>query len=62
MIGSSNDKTNFPHKLLLTNTEVSKSRKAFGNGSSDNIKCSINRLSKMILLEGSIFERLPSGM
>ena len=26
LIGNSNDETNFPHKLLLTNTEVSKIR------------------------------------
>ena len=36
--GDSNDENNFPHKLLLTNTEVSKPRKAFANGSSANIK------------------------
>ena len=29
LIESSNDKTNFPHKLSLTNTQVSKIRKAF---------------------------------
>ena len=34
----SNDEDNFPHKLLLTNKEVSKLRKAFANGSSANIK------------------------
>ena len=27
LIGSSNDETNFPHKLLLTDTQVSKIRK-----------------------------------
>ena len=48
LIGSSNDKTNFPHKLLLTNTEVSKNHKAFANGSSANIKFSKTQLSKMI--------------
>ena len=31
LIRNSNDKTNFPHKLLLTDTQVSKIRKAFGN-------------------------------
>ena len=35
LIGSSNDKTNFPHKLLLTDTKI---LKAFANGSSANIK------------------------
>ena len=29
LIGNSNDATNFPYKLLLTNTKVSKIRKAF---------------------------------
>ena len=37
-VGDSNDENNFPHKLLLTNTQVSKSRKAFANDSSANIK------------------------
>ena len=31
--GDSNDKNNFPHKLLLNNTQVSKFRKAFANKS-----------------------------
>ena len=30
-IGSSNNKTNFPRKLLLTDTQVSKIRKTFAN-------------------------------
>ena len=28
VVGDSNDENNFPHKLLLTNTQVSKLRKA----------------------------------
>ena len=32
LIRRSNDETKFPHKLLLTNTKVSKIRKAFPNG------------------------------
>ena len=36
--GDSNDENNFPHKLLLTNTQVSSFRKAFINNSSANIK------------------------
>ena len=36
LIGNSNDETSFQHKL--TNTQVSKIRKAFANGSSANIK------------------------
>ena len=38
LIGSSNDEINFPPELLLTNTHVSKIRKAFANGSLANIK------------------------
>ena len=33
-----NDENNFPHKLLLTNTQVSKFCKAFANNSLANIK------------------------
>ena len=40
LIENSNDETNFPHKLLLTDKLVSKIRKAFANGSSANIKFS----------------------
>ena len=36
LIGNSNDETNFPHKLLLTDTQVSKISKAFANCSSAN--------------------------
>ena len=48
MIGGSNDKTNFPHELLLTNRQVSSIRKAFANNSSVDIKFSEAQLSKMI--------------
>ena len=37
VVGDSNDETNFPHKLLLTDTQVSKICKAFANGLSVNI-------------------------
>ena len=47
-----NDETNFPHKLLLTDTQVSKIRKAFANGSSANIKFSKIQMSNMIQLGG----------
>ena len=40
MIGDSNDETNFPHKLLLTNRQVLNIRKAFSNNSSVDIKFS----------------------
>ena len=46
-VGDSNDENNFLHKLLLTNTQVSKLRKPFGNNSSANIKLSKNELHKI---------------
>ena len=48
LIRNSNDKTNFPHKLLLTDTQVSKVRKVFTNGPSANMKFSKTQLPKMI--------------
>ena len=48
MIGDSNDQTNFPHELLLTDRQVSSIRKAFANNSSVDIKFSKAQLSKMI--------------
>ena len=39
-VGDSNDENNFPHKLLLTLTQVSNLHKAFANGSLANIKLS----------------------
>ena len=39
-VGDSNDEYNFPHKLLLTNTQVSKLHKAFASGSSADTKLS----------------------
>ena len=54
-VGDSNDEANFPHKLLLTNTQVSKIRKAFVNGLTVNIKFSATQLSKMTQLGGFLF-------
>ena len=48
MVGNSDDETNFPHKLLLTNRQVSNLRKAFANHLSADIKLSKTQLSKMI--------------
>ena len=48
MIGDSNDKGNFPHELLLTDSQVSSVRKAFANNPSVDIKFSKPQLSKMI--------------
>ena len=44
----SDDETNFPHKLLLTNRQVANLRKAFANYLSTDIKLSKTQLSKMI--------------
>ena len=46
MIGD--NEANFPHQLLLINTQVSNLRKAFANNSSANIKLLKTQLSKMI--------------
>ena len=45
MIGDSNDKTNFLHKLLLTDRQVSKLRKAFVHVPSARIKLSKTHIS-----------------
>ena len=45
--GNSNNENNFPQKLLLTNTQVSKLLKAFEDGSSVNIKLSKPQLHKI---------------
>ena len=46
--GDYKDENNFAHKLLLTNTQVSKLRKAFANNSSANIKLSKTQLHKIL--------------
>ena len=46
MIGD--NENNFPHKLLLTNRQVSNLRKAFANHLSADIKLSKTQLSRMI--------------
>ena len=48
MVGNSNDNTNFPHELLLTNRQVANILKAFANHSSIDIKLSKTQLSKMM--------------
>ena len=47
VVGHSNDENNFPHKLLLTNTQVLKLREAFANGSSAHIKLSKTQVHKI---------------
>ena len=48
MVCNSNDNTNFPHELLLTNRQVANIRKAFAKNTSTDIKLSKTQLSKMI--------------
>ena len=55
MIGD--NETNFPHKLLLTERQVSNLRKAFANHLSADIKLSKTQLSKMIQ-SGGFLSRL----
>ena len=57
VVGDSTDENNFPHKLLLTNTQVSRLRKAFANNSSANIKLSKTQLHK-IGQEGGFLGRI----
>ena len=40
MVGNSNNETNFPHKLLLTNRQTLSLRKAFANHTSVDVKLS----------------------
>ena len=47
-VGDSNNENNFPHKILLTNTQVSKLRKAFANNSSANMKLLKAQLHQII--------------
>ena len=49
MIGESNDYTSFPHRLLLTDRQVSQLCKVFVNNLSVNIKLSKTQLSKVLL-------------
>ena len=57
MVSNSNDNTNFPHELLLTNRQVANIRKAFANHSSIDIILSKTQLSKMIQ-SGGFFGKL----
>ena len=47
VVADSNDENNFLHKLLVTNAQVSKLRKAFTNNSSANIPFSKTQLHKI---------------
>ena len=58
MIGD--NKTNIPHKLLLTNRQVANLRKDFANHSLADIKLSKTQLSKMIQSGGFLGRLLGS--
>ena len=47
VIDYSTRETNFPHKLLLTDAQVSRICEAFAHDSSNNVKLSKNQLSKI---------------
>ena len=48
MVGNSNDNTNFPHELLLTNRQVANIPIAFAKNTATDIKLSKTQLSRMI--------------
>ena len=52
MIGNSDDATNIPHKLLLTNGQFTTVRQHFANNRSADIKLSKAQLSNIIQLGG----------
>ena len=54
VVNDSNNETNFPHKVLLTDTQVPRIHKAFANGSSANKHFSKTHFSKMIQI-GAFF-------
>ena len=54
IVGNSNDNTNFPHELLLTNRQVANIGKAVAKNTSTDIKLSKTQLSKMIQSGGSL--------
>ena len=56
----SDNETNFPHRLLLTNRYVSDLRKAFANHSSADIKSSKTQFSKIIQSGGFLGRLLGS--
>ena len=58
VVGDYNAEINFPHKLLLTNTQVSRLRKAFENNSLVNIKLSKTQLHKIGQSEGFLLRLL----
>ena len=65
MVSNSNDNTNFPHELLLTNRQVANIRIALANHSSIDIKLSKTQLSKIIQsggFLGNLFGKLAGPL
>ena len=60
VIGDFNDVANFPHKLLLADTQTSRFRKTSANNSSAHIKFSKIQLSNMVQSAGflGIFDKI----
>ena len=54
MVSNSNDNTNFPHELLLTNRQAANIGKAFAKNTSTDIELSKTQLSKMIQSGGCL--------
>ena len=54
VIGNSKDETDFKHKLLSTDRQYSRLRKACVNNSSDNVKLSKTQVSNMVQSGGFI--------
>ena len=52
MIGNCDDKTNFPHELLLINKQIESLCKTFPSNSSTDITLAKTQLSKMIQSRG----------
>ena len=65
MVANSNDNTNFPHKLLLTDRQVANIRKAFANNVSADVKFSKSQLLKMSQSErllGNLLSKLAGPL
>ena len=62
VVGDSNDENNFPHKLLLTNAQVSRRCKAFASSSSATELPLIKNESKPLAKSVLIILGLSAGM
>ena len=54
MVSNSNDNTNFPHELMLTNRQVANIRKAFAKNTLTDIKLSKTQLSAGPLMKVAV--------